>query len=74
MANVGSLDRMLRFILGAVLLVSPFLPSFAAFFAAWGAWKFAMAAVGVVILGTAVFRFCPAYALLGIRTCPITRG
>lgn len=74
MANVGSLDRMLRFILGAVLLVSPFLPPFAAFFAAWGAWKFAMAAVGVVILGTAVFRFCPAYALLGIRTCPITRG
>lgn len=74
MANVGSLDRMLRFIVGAVLLASPFLPPFAAVFAAWGAWKFVVAAVGVVMLGTAVFRFCPAYTLLGIRTCPITKG
>ena len=74
MTNVGSLDRTLRFILGAVLLAAPFLPPFAAFFAAWGAWKFAVAAVGLVMLGTAVFRFCPAYALLGIRTCPITKG
>ena len=70
MANVGSLDRTLRFVLGAILLASPFLPPFAAFFAAWGAWKFAVAAVGVVMLGTALFRFCPAYTLLGIQTCP----
>ena len=74
MTNVGSLDRTLRFILGAVLLAAPFLPPFAAFFAAWGAWKFVVAVVGVVLLGTAAFRFCPAYALLGIRTCPITKG
>jgi hypothetical protein len=73
MANVGSLDRTLRFIVGAILLASPFLPPFAGFFAAWGAWKFAVAAVGVVMLGTAVFRFCPAYTLLGIRTCPISK-
>lgn len=73
MANVGSFDRTLRFIVGAVLLASSFLPPFAAFFAAWGAWKFAVAAVGIVILGTAVFRFCPAYTLLGIRTCPISK-
>ena len=37
MANVGSLDRMLRFIIGAVLAASPFLPPFAAFLVAWGA-------------------------------------
>lgn len=71
MINVGTFDRTLRFILGAVLLVSPFLGPFAVFFAAWGAWKFALPAVGIVILGTALFRFCPAYALLGLRTCPI---
>ena len=59
MANVGSLDRTLRFIVGAILLASPFLPPFAGFFAAWGAWKFAVAAVGVVMLGTAVFRVLP---------------
>lgn len=74
MANVGSLDRTLRFILGAVLLVVPFLSPFAGFFAAWGAWKFVLAAVGVVMLGTAVFRFCPAYSVLGIRTCPIGKS
>ncbi len=73
MANVGSFDRTLRFIVGAILLASPFLPQLAGFFAAWGAWKFAVAAVGLVMLGTAAFRFCPAYTLLGIRTCPISK-
>jgi len=73
MENVGSLDRTLRFIVGAVLLAAPFLPPFAGVFAAWGAWKFAVAAVGVVMLGTAAFRFCPAYTLLGIRTCPVSK-
>jgi len=74
MTNVGSLDRTLRFILGAVLLASPFLPPFAGVFAAWGAWKFAVAAVGVVILGTALFRFCPAYRMLGINTCEMRKS
>lgn len=74
MANVGSLDRTLRFILGAVLLIAPFLPPFAAFFAAWGLWKFAVVAVGVVMLGTALTRFCPAYALFGIRTCRVGKS
>ena len=71
MANVGSLDRTLRVIVGAVLLVAPFLPPFVGFFAALGVWKFVLAAVGVVMVGTAAFRFCPAYTLFGIRTCPI---
>lgn len=74
MTNAGSLDRTLRFILGAVLLVAPFLPPLAGFFVAWGVWKFAVAAVGVVLIGTALFRFCPAYHLLGIRTCPLSKG
>ena len=73
MANVGSLDRALRFIVGAVLLVAPLLPPLAGIFAGLGAWKFAVAAVGVVMLGTAVFRFCPAYTLLGINTCPLAK-
>lgn len=73
MANVGSLDRTLRFIVGAVLLVAPFLPPLAGIFAGLGTWKFAVAAIGVVMLGTAVFRFCPAYTLLGINTCPLAK-
>jgi len=74
MPNVGSLDRTLRFVLGALLLVVPFLPTFAAFFAAWGAWKFTVVAVGVVMIGTGALRFCPLYTLLGIRTCPVSRS
>lgn len=73
MANVGSLDRTLRFVLGAALLAAPFVPPFASFFAAWGVWKFAVAAVGIVMLATAAFRFCPAYTLLGLNTCPLQK-
>lgn len=72
MVNVGSLDRAVRFVLGAVLLVLPFVLSAA--FAALGEWRFALAAVGAVLLATAVFRICPAYALFGIRTCDRPRA
>jgi hypothetical protein len=71
MVNVGTLDRTLRVIIGVVLLISPFLPPLASVFAGWGAWKFRVAAVGLVLLGTAAFRSCPLYTLLGIRTCPL---
>lgn len=71
MANVGSLDRSLRFVLGALLVAAPFLLAEA--FAPLGAWRFAVVAWGVVMLGTAAFRFCPAYTLLGIRTCPVAK-
>lgn len=72
MVNVGSLDRSLRFVLGAALVAAPFL--FAEGFAPLGAWRFAVVAWGVAMLGTAVFRFCPAYTLLGIRTCPVGKA
>lgn len=71
MANVGSTDRMLRFALGAVLFVAPFLPPLAGFFAAFGLWKFAFAAAGAIFVATAALRFCPAYRLLGISTCRV---
>jgi hypothetical protein len=72
MANVGSLDRAIRFALGAVLVGAPLL--LPAMFAPLGAWRFALVAWGVVMLGTAAFRFCPAYTLLGIRTCPVSKA
>jgi hypothetical protein len=71
MSNVGSTDRMLRFAVGAALLAAPALPPFADFFAAIGLWKFAFAAAGAILIGTAAFRFCPAYRLVGISTCRI---
>ncbi len=74
MVNVGSIDRILRFVMGAVLTVAPFLPQAASYFAGIGDWKYAVAAAGIVMLGTAIFRFCPAYTLLGIRTCSIGKS
>ncbi|MEO3471330.1 DUF2892 domain-containing protein [Roseomonas sp. CAU 1739] len=67
MVNVGSVDRILRFVLGAVLLAAPIL--LPAAFAPLGAWRYAVMGAGVVMLATAAFRICPAYLLFGIRTC-----
>jgi hypothetical protein len=74
MINVGSIDRALRFVLGAVLLAAPFAPPLAGYSAGFGAWKYAVAGVGIVMLGTAIFRFCPAYTLFGIRTCELKKS
>ena len=64
-ANVGTIDRIARAVLGVVVLV-------AAFTAGWGAAGTAIAAVvGLVLLGTSAMRFCPAYRLLGMNTCQV---
>jgi hypothetical protein len=60
--NMGSIDRLLRVILGLALL------AFAVFGPADIAWKW-VGYIGVVPLLTAVIGWCPAYTLLGIRTC-----
>ncbi len=56
--NVGSADRILRIVLGLVLIalvfVGPKTP--------WG-W------VGIVPLVTGLFRTCPLYSLFGMSTC-----
>jgi hypothetical protein len=57
-SNIGSLDRILRVILGLGLLSLIFIgPK-----TLWGL-------VGLVPLGTALVGFCPAYRLLGLSTC-----
>ena len=59
-ANVGGVDRILRVIVGLILISLVFIgPK-----TMWG-W------IGVIPLATGLFRFCPAYTLLGIRTCPL---
>ena len=65
MVNIGSLDRTLRFALGAALLVAAFLPALGEL----GAWRFVLIGLGVVALVTAALRICPAYMLLGLRSC-----
>ena len=59
-ANVGTIDRLLRVIVGLAVLSLVFVgPQ-----TLWGL-------LGLIPLATAVIGFCPAYALLGLRTCPI---
>lgn len=62
-ANVGTLDRALRILGGALLIVLTLTSTI-------GPWGW----LGVVPLLTGLFRFCPAYTLLGIRTCPAERS
>ena len=61
--NEGSLDRILRIVVGIVLIslvfIGPQTP--------WG-W------LGVVPLLTGLVGWCPVYTLLGIRTCPMKQG
>jgi hypothetical protein len=60
--NVGGIDRVIRYILGVILVGSGFFLEGNLAWAAWG--------LGAVVLFTAQFRFCGAYTLLGISTCP----
>jgi uncharacterized membrane protein YfcA len=57
-ANIGTTDRAIRFIVGLALIA-------AALGGMIGAWGY----IGVVPLATAFVKVCPAYTLLGIRTC-----
>jgi hypothetical protein len=68
--NVGTADRIVRFLLGGVLVLLPFLSGLALF--ASPAWFWASIAVGVVLIGTAAVRFCPLYAIFGLSSCKLT--
>ncbi len=56
-ANVGSIDRTLRYLTGLAILGAGF------YFKSW--WGL----VGLVPILTATFRFCPAYLPFGLSTC-----
>lgn len=60
--NLGTIDRVLRIVVGlaliALVFVGPQTP--------WG-W------IGLVPLLTALVGICPAYTLLGLRTCPVAK-
>ncbi|MDI4656490.1 YgaP family membrane protein [Xanthobacter autotrophicus] len=69
MANVGGIDRVLRFVAGVVLILVPFVAPSVPALAGLGNWAWLIGAMGVVMLLTAIFRFCPAYVPFGVRTC-----
>ena len=60
--NESSLDRYIRVILGAVLLVLKFTG------VVTGTLGWVLLAVGAIALITGLIGFCPLYALLKIRT------
>ncbi|ELV09104.1 hypothetical protein B9T11_01930 [Wohlfahrtiimonas chitiniclastica] len=56
--NIGSVDSILRIIVGLFVLSLIF----------WGP-KSLWGLVGLVPLFTGIFRYCPLYPVLGINTC-----
>lgn len=59
--NMGSIDRLLRIIVGLALL------AYAVLFpdTGYNVWGF----IGIVPLVTALIGWCPAYTLIGVKTC-----
>jgi len=62
MRNEGSLDRLLRIIVGLAVLALVFVGP-----------KTPLGWIGVVPLLTGLVGFCPAYRIFGISTCGIRR-
>ncbi|NOX75629.1 MAG: DUF2892 domain-containing protein [Gammaproteobacteria bacterium] len=56
-ANIGGIDKVLRIIVGALLIVA----TVAGMIGPWG-W------IGIVPLATGLINWCPLYRILGIRT------
>jgi hypothetical protein len=57
--NIGSLDKTLRLLLGAALILGALF--------GFGTWMW----IGLIPLVTALIGSCPLYTLLGLRTCPL---
>lgn len=58
--NVGSIDRILRIVVGLGLIL-------ATSFGLLGVWGW----IGVIPLVTGLFQFCPLYRILGLNTCKL---
>jgi hypothetical protein len=61
--NVGGIDRLLRIVVGLVLIAL-------AATGTVGAWGW----IGVAPLLTGLLRWCPAYPLLGINSCLLKKN
>ena len=59
--NVGGADKILRIVAGMALL------AWAVFGGPVWAW------IGIVPLATGLLGWCPAYTMLGMNTCPLSK-
>lgn len=63
--NVGNIDRAIRIVVGLALLsMLMFVGS---------EWKW-LGLIGLVPLLTALAGHCPAYTVMGVKTCPTTKS
>jgi len=62
--NVGNIDRVIRIVVGLVLLSLPF----------WldTPWRW-LGLIGLMPLVTGLAGHCPGYRLLGLSTCPLRK-
>lgn len=56
-SNLGNLDRLLRFVVGAILIVLALMKVI-------GAWGF----IGAILIVTAFINFCPIYRLINFSS------
>ena len=61
--NVGNVDRIIRAVLGVILLAGWIFGWFA------GALAIVLGIVGIILLATAAIKFCPLYRIIGASTC-----
>jgi hypothetical protein len=62
-SNVGGIDRILRVVLGLVLIGL----TLSGAIGVWG-W------IGIVPIATAAMGFCPLYTVLGFSSCPMKKS
>jgi hypothetical protein len=65
-ANVGTIDRVVRIVIGLVLLWYALMAAPTGY--NWVGW------IGVIPIITALVGVCPLYSILGISTCPAKRA
>jgi hypothetical protein len=63
--NVGTIDRILRIVVGLALIAGFFLNADAS-------WRW-LYLIGIVPLATGLMSTCPIYSVLGLSTCPMKR-
>jgi len=60
-ANVGKADKVIRIILGAVVIAAGVI------YQSW------LGIIGIVPILTALINFCPLYSVLGVNTCGVKK-
>jgi hypothetical protein len=67
--NVGTVDRVVRLVVGVALIAAALFSSMTIFDAV--VVKYGAIALGLVLTATGLMRTCPMYSILGIQTCKV---